>query len=90
MQSERGALRLSYHVSDDYGVVSARGTISRANQPADSAEDRGEDDETGAPPPEQPIEVPLPLPGGKVTNADAATYHDLTAHPWAGTKVTIT
>lgn len=89
MQSERGALRLAYHVSDDYGVVSARGTIARANPPADSA-GAGSADEDSEAPPEQPIEVPLPLPGGKVTNADAATYHDLTAHPWAGTEVTIT
>lgn len=89
-QSERGALRLAYHVTDDYGVVSARATITRAAPPPESTERGNEGEPSEQPPAAEPIEVPLPLPGGKVTDADAATYHDLTAHPWAGTEVTMT
>lgn len=33
------------------------------------------------------ITVPLPQPGA--ADASASSYHDLTAHPWAGTDVTI-
>jgi len=76
-QSERGALRLSFHVADDYGVVSAKAVIARAPGGAGEAEGVAG----------KPIEVPLPLPGGRVTDASNVSYHDLTAHPWAGTEV---
>lgn len=78
-QSERGALRLAFHVADDYGVVEAKAAITRAPSGA------GEEEGAGA----APIEVPLPLPGGRVTDASNVSYHDLTASPWAGTPVTM-
>ena len=33
------------------------------------------------------IEVPLPLPAPNPRTAEAVTYNDLSAHPWAGTPV---
>ncbi|MFZ0693962.1 MAG: TIGR02302 family protein [Alphaproteobacteria bacterium] len=75
-RSEHGALRLSYRVEDDYGVTEAKGVISRAQSvPETIAGGNG------------PIEVSLPLPGGAVKQAENVSYHDLTAHPWAGTEV---
>ncbi len=78
-QSERGALRLSYRVSDDFGVTAAKAVINRAG-PAPQPESAGV---------EQPIEFALPLPSGRVTGAENTSYHDLTAEPWAGTEVTM-
>ena len=37
-----------------------------------------------------PIELDLPLPGKAVRDAESASYHDLTPHPWAGLAVEIT
>ncbi|HSV29215.1 MAG TPA: DUF4175 family protein, partial [Candidatus Omnitrophota bacterium] len=36
------------------------------------------------------LRVDLPLPGGRPRNADMTSWHDLTAHPWAGLPVTVT
>ncbi|HYM32099.1 MAG TPA: TIGR02302 family protein [Candidatus Cybelea sp.] len=36
------------------------------------------------------LSLPLPLPGLNPKSASETAYHDLTAHPWAGLKVTIT
>jgi len=37
----------------------------------------------------EPIVLDLPLPGLHLKEAHAASFHDLTAHPWAGLAVTI-
>lgn len=37
----------------------------------------------------EPMELDLPLPGIGLQNAEGASYHDLTPHPWAGIAVTI-
>ncbi len=78
-KSERGALRLSYKASDDFGVVAASGTITRADEQADEAG-------AAAVP---SIEFALPLPAGRVTEGESVSYHDFTAHEWAGTPVTL-
>jgi uncharacterized protein (TIGR02302 family) len=38
---------------------------------------------------EEPIELDLQLPGLNLKAAEAASYHDLTPHPWAGLPVEI-
>ena len=43
-------------------------------------------DQPGAP----PLDLDLPLPGIAPTNAQEASYHDLTPHPWAGLPVKLT
>lgn len=97
-KSERGALRLSYKVSDDFGVAAATGTVTRAKAPTggaptDSAQTGGaptDRAQTGdAQTDEPPIEFALPLPAGRVTEGESVSYTDLTAHKWAGTPVTL-
>jgi uncharacterized protein (TIGR02302 family) len=70
----RGALRLEYTASDDYGLTAVEAEIA----PADHATAIGA----------APV-LPLPLPGGSPTKAQEASFHDLTAHPWAGLAVTL-
>ncbi|MBM3555828.1 MAG: TIGR02302 family protein [Alphaproteobacteria bacterium] len=69
----RSALRLDYLAKDDYGLVAVRGQIWRA-------ETAGAD---GL------IELELPVPGLRPKSAKAASFHDLTAHVFAGLKVIV-
>lgn len=70
----RAALRLDYRASDDYGVEGVKAVIRRAD-----------DDQKGAP----AIALDLPLPGLHLKQATATSYHDLSAHPWAGLPVVV-
>jgi len=71
--TQRQALRLDYRATDDYGVASVVALIQRATRPA------GVPDET--------IELALPLAGARLREAEGTSFHDLTAHPWAGLPV---
>ncbi len=75
-----GALVLDYSLHDDYGVVAARGEIAPLSDPA-----------TGDARPlyKAPV-LPLSLPQMRVRDGTGHTIRDLTAHPWAGAKVTLT
>lgn len=70
---ERGRLRLAATASDDYGLVKAWVVLHRLGAPAE----------------DEPVMVELPLPGGRPRVADIASWHDLTAHPWAGLPVSV-
>ena len=72
----RAALRLDYKASDDYGIESAKAVIRL----------QGRD---GAYAPVDAIELELPLPGLHLKEATAASFHDLSPHPWAGLPVEI-
>ena len=77
----RGSLRLDYKMEDDYGVVDARRpSRSRTTKDAGSAP--------------HPLftapEFQLTLPQARTRSGTAQTIHDLTEHPWAGAKVTMT
>ena len=75
-----GALVLDYALHDDYGVVAARGEIAPLSDPA-----------TGdARPLYKAPSLPLSLPQMRVRDGTGHTIRDLTAHPWAGAKVTLT
>ncbi|NVK35570.1 MAG: TIGR02302 family protein [Rhodobacteraceae bacterium] len=74
-----GALKLSYVVSDDYGVVSARAHIEPANT--------GDLAPEGARPLVEAPDFPLSLPPAAGTAKSAETIRDLSSHPWAGSKV---
>ncbi|HLY45684.1 MAG TPA: TIGR02302 family protein [Stellaceae bacterium] len=39
--------------------------------------------------PQESIQLELPLPGVHLKKAEAASYHDLTPHPWAGLPVEV-
>lgn len=73
-----GALSLAYEVSDDYGVVAASGEISSAEPAAAGAAARPL---IAAP------QIPLALPRQRMRSGSGETIRDLTAHPWAGTRV---
>lgn len=74
-RTQRAAMRLEYEAKDDYGVASVKAVIRLM----------GEDNTPLAR--EEPIELELPLPGLRLKTAKAASFHDLTAHIWAGLKV---
>ena len=73
--SRRNALRIAYRALDDYGVVSVRAEIfgPSGSGPISS----------------KPLAVDLPPPIGNERDGEAASFHDLTAHPWAGLDVSI-
>ena len=72
----RQALRIDYRADDDYGVESVKAVIRRQGNPPGGK-------------PGDKIELDLPLPGLHLKDAQATSYHDLTAHPWAGLPVEI-
>ncbi len=74
-----GSLQLSYEVSDDYGVASARGIVTAQDEQSPDARPLVE-----AP------ELALSLPRQRATSGTAKVNRDLTQHPWAGGKVTLT
>ncbi|MCU0791000.1 MAG: TIGR02302 family protein, partial [Nitratireductor sp.] len=74
-----GSLQLQYEVEDDYGVVSAKGTITPGTAPDPNAR-----------PLVGPPELPLSLPRQRATKGTAKVNRDLTEHPWAGSEVTLT
>ncbi len=72
----RQALRFDYRATDDYGVESVKAVIRREGAKAGGK-------------PGDRIELELPLSGLHLKQAQATSYHDLTAHPWAGLPVEI-
>ncbi|WP_281684028.1 TIGR02302 family protein [Thalassobaculum salexigens] len=75
--TERAALMIHFAASDDYGLASVEARIDRLSSTAEVASD-------------EPIILPLSLPGAAPEAVDAKDYHDLTPHPWAGQPVRIT
>ena len=74
-----GSLQLDYSVEDDYGVTDAEGEIRPL----------GPHDEAARPLVEAP-ELLLPLPRQRARSGTARVNRDLTQHPWAGSRVTLT
>ncbi len=75
-----GTLTLAYRTADRFGLASARATFARAHQGAGPAP------RTLSPPPEAALELPASENGA----GEARTTIDLSEHPWAGAKVTMT
>jgi uncharacterized protein (TIGR02302 family) len=71
--TSRAVLRLEYKASDDYGIEKVTAIIRR-------------DDDHGGPG-GGAITLDLPLPAPNPRSAQAASFHDLSAHPWAGLPV---
>lgn len=74
-----GSLQMGYSVEDDYGVVKAEAEISPV-----------EAQDLDARPLVEAPEVLLPLPRQRARSGSAKVNRDLTQHPWAGSRVTIT
>jgi len=92
----RASLKLSYRMTDDYGVVEARAhfkkvQISRsgARRVLDSSPVSLAPDDLLTPLGKAP-NVLLTLPKGNAKLGNARSYADLTAHPWAGLMVQLT
>ena len=75
-----GTLTLAYRTADHFGLAGARATFARAHEGA------GPPPRTLSPPPEAALELPASENGA----GDARTTIDLSEHPWAGAKVTMT
>jgi uncharacterized protein (TIGR02302 family) len=75
-----GSLTLAYHVDDRFGLASARADFARPH------EGTGPAPRTLAAPPQAALQLP-PTANGV---GDAKTTVDLSEHPWAGAKVTMT
>lgn len=73
------SLKFNYLVKDDYGVTAASAEIAldHESQPLDRK----------AP---KPLSFELPLPPAPARDGDATIFKDLTAHVWAGLRVTVT
>jgi uncharacterized protein (TIGR02302 family) len=77
----RGALLLSYHLEDDYGVTEARATFARSAEPQAKSEGH---------PLFGPPDFALVLPQARARNSIGQTIKDLTDHAWAGAEVVMT
>ncbi len=79
-QSQRAAVRIEYVATDDYGIETAGATIALTEEALAAGPGLARD----------PIMVELAVPGRRPREARAASYHDLTPHPWAGQLVRMT
>ena len=76
-----GALKFTYLVKDDYGVVSAEAKITPT--PETGAKTRNPRPLVEAP------QFPLSLPPRSNTAKTGETIRDITSHPWAGSEVAL-
>lgn len=74
-----GSLELGYEVADDYGVVSANAVFKSLEEVDEAAE-----------PLVEPPRLKLPLPRQRAKSGTSKVNRDLTEHPWAGSRVSIT
>ncbi len=79
-QSQRAAVRIEYEATDDYGIETAAATIALTEEALAAGPGLARD----------PIMLELAVPGRRPREARAASYHDLTPHPWAGQSVRLT
>jgi uncharacterized protein (TIGR02302 family) len=92
-RTPRGALKLSFKVEDDYGVVSAEGHIRRLAPKEDTTSTawaRAEAKKGPRPPYERPPALALRLPRAYPKQAEGQSFHEIGDHPWAGLKVELT
>ncbi|MFQ5533541.1 MAG: DUF4175 domain-containing protein [Sphingomonadales bacterium] len=81
----RLALKVDYESTDDYGVESAKLLLDLAEPSAGPGFGR---DDTENRPVAETLALELPVSSGSAGRVAATSYHDLTAHPWAGMRVT--
>ena len=76
----RGSLTIAYKLEDDYGIVGAEAEFANPRM-------------RGKPSPRslaEPPRMPLSLPGGAGGTGEAETTTDISEHPWAGARVSMT
>ncbi len=79
--NSRGSLTLGYTIDDDYGVTDARADFAKPVMRGKAVTGRTL---VGAP------KIDLALPAGSGGIGEAQTTADLSEHPWAGARVTMT
>lgn len=79
-----GAIKLTYAMQDDYGVIGANAELMAKDESFTVAAERSE----VRPLVEAPV-VKLSLPQRRTKSGSSQTFRDLTAHPWAGSIVDI-
>ncbi|HZC77615.1 MAG TPA: TIGR02302 family protein, partial [Ktedonobacterales bacterium] len=92
-RTPRGALKLSFKVEDDYGVVSAEGRIRRVRAKEDKSSTawaRAGAKKGARPPYERPPALALRLPRAYPKQAEGQSFHEIGDHLWAGMKVELT
>ncbi len=92
-RTPRGALKLSFKVEDDYGVVSAEGRIRRVRPKEDKSSTawaRAGVKKGARPPYERPPALALRLPRAYPKLAEGQSFHEIGDHLWAGMKVELT
>lgn len=92
--ARRGSMKLTYKVTDDYGIASARAKVVRRDaEEADPATAWARKDVLKGPRPplERPPELNLRVPrGGENAGGEAITHLEIGSHPWAGLEVEMT
>jgi uncharacterized protein (TIGR02302 family) len=93
-RTPRGALKLSFKVEDDYGVVSAEARIRRVKPKEDTSSTAWARKTTAKkgprPPYERPPSLALRLPRAYPKLAEGQSFHELGDHLWAGMAVQLT
>ena len=93
-RTNKGAMKLTYFVQDDYGVASAEVKFTRVKD-----KDKGDPSTAWArsaeltgprPPFSRPPRLSLRLPTANSKSGEAFTYHEIGSHPWAGQTVMMT
>jgi uncharacterized protein (TIGR02302 family) len=92
-RTRRGALKLTYKVEDDYGVLSAEAKVKKAEvkeKPLDPSKAWARTNVLKGPRPplERPPKITLHLP--RSDSKEAQTYIDFGPHPYAGKEVILT
>jgi len=88
--SGRGSMKLEYMVADDYGVVTARVKVVKAEdekQDPNTAWARKDTLEGPRLPLSRPPELTLRLPKANARSGESVTHLELGSHPWAGLDV---
>ena len=88
--SGRGSMKLEYMVADDYGVVTARVKVVKAEeekQDPNTAWARKDKLEGPRLPLSRPPELTLRLPKANARSGESVTHLELGSHPWAGLDV---
>lgn len=91
--TRRGSMKLEYKVDDDYGVVSARVKVVKAEaeeEDPNTAWARKDTLQGPRLPMSRPPELALRLPKANAKEGEGVTHLELGAHPWAGLKVVMT
>ena len=75
-EARRWRLKINYSANDDYGLASVKALLTRPEEQLTLLQD-------------EVISFPLSMPPLGPKNINHSSFHDLTAHPWAGLKVHI-